>query len=97
MVWQRFATLRVAPKGAIASRHQPRAGNRIAAGEEGNVVALAYQLFADPALEALFFQYGRYLLISASRPGSLPANLQGLWNNSNNPPWRSDYHSNINK
>jgi alpha-L-fucosidase 2 len=51
---------------------------------------------SDPALEALFFQYGRYLLISSSRPGSLPANLQGLWNNSNNPPWRSDYHSNIN-
>ena len=51
---------------------------------------------ADPALEAMFFQYGRYLLISSSRPGSLPANLQGLWNNSNNPPWRSDYHSNIN-
>ncbi|HTP32048.1 MAG TPA: glycoside hydrolase N-terminal domain-containing protein [Candidatus Acidoferrales bacterium] len=50
----------------------------------------------DPGLEALFFQYGRYLLISSSRPGSLPANLQGLWNNSNNPPWRSDYHSNIN-
>jgi alpha-L-fucosidase 2 len=50
----------------------------------------------DPALEALFFQFGRYLLISSSRPGSLPANLQGLWNNSNNPPWRSDYHSNIN-
>ena len=40
---------------------------------------------ADPALEALFFQFGRYLLISSSRPGSLPANLQGLWNNSNNP------------
>ena len=51
---------------------------------------------ADGELEALFFQYGRYLLISSSRPGSLPANLQGLWNNSNNPPWRSDYHSNIN-
>ncbi len=51
---------------------------------------------ADPELEAMFFQYGRYLLISSSRPGSLPANLQGLWNNSNNPPWRSDYHSNIN-
>ncbi len=50
----------------------------------------------DNELEALFFQYGRYLLISSSRPGSLPANLQGLWNNSNNPPWRSDYHSNIN-
>jgi alpha-L-fucosidase 2 len=51
---------------------------------------------ADPDLEALFFQFGRYLLISSSRPGSLPANLQGLWNNSNTPPWRSDYHSNIN-
>jgi alpha-L-fucosidase 2 len=51
---------------------------------------------SDPELEALFFQFGRYLLISSSRPGSLPANLQGLWNNSNNPPWRSDYHSNIN-
>ncbi|MBW8334577.1 MAG: glycoside hydrolase N-terminal domain-containing protein [Prolixibacteraceae bacterium] len=50
----------------------------------------------DPDLEELFFQYGRYLLISSSRPGSLPANLQGIWNNSNNPPWRSDYHSNIN-
>jgi alpha-L-fucosidase 2 len=51
---------------------------------------------ADAPLAALFFQYGRYLLISSSRPGGLPANLQGLWNNSNNPPWRSDYHSNIN-
>jgi len=51
---------------------------------------------ADGELEALFFQYGRYLLISSSRPGSLPANLQGVWNNSNDPPWRSDYHSNIN-
>ena len=50
----------------------------------------------DPALEALFFQFGRYLLIASSRPRNLPANLQGLWNNSNNPPWRSDYHSNIN-
>jgi len=50
----------------------------------------------DPELESLYFQYGRYLLISCSRPGALPANLQGLWNNSNNPPWRCDYHSNIN-
>ncbi len=50
----------------------------------------------DPDLEELFCQYGRYLLISCSRPSSIPANLQGLWNNSNNPPWRSDYHSNIN-
>jgi alpha-L-fucosidase 2 len=50
----------------------------------------------DPELEALFFQYGRYLLISSSRPGGLPANLQGLWNDSNKPPWNCDYHANIN-
>ncbi len=50
----------------------------------------------DPGLEALLFQYGRYLLIAASRPGGLPANLQGKWNHSNHPPWRSDYHTDIN-
>jgi len=50
----------------------------------------------DPGLEELLFQYGRYLLISCSQPGGLPANLQGLWNDSNNPPWHSDYHANIN-
>ena len=50
----------------------------------------------DPDLEELLFQYGRYLLVSCSRPGGLPANLQGLWNNSNSPAWASDYHNNIN-
>lgn len=55
-----------------------------------------YKDTTDPAIEALLFQYGRYLLISSSRKGGLPANLQGLWNESNNPPWRCDYHSNIN-
>ena len=50
------------------------------------------------ALEELFFQYGRYLLISSSRdcPDALPANLQGVWNAVDNPPWNSDYHLNIN-
>lgn len=51
---------------------------------------------ADRALEALYFQYGRYLLIGSSRAGSLPANLQGVWNHSNTPPWNADYHVNIN-
>jgi alpha-L-fucosidase 2 len=50
----------------------------------------------DPELEELLFQYGRYLLISCSRSGGLPANLQGLWNNNNQPPWHCDYHANIN-
>ena len=44
----------------------------------------------------LYFQFGRYLLIASSRPGGLPANLQGLWNDSMFPPWDSDYHLNIN-
>ncbi|RAS70507.1 alpha-L-fucosidase 2 [Lentzea atacamensis] len=48
------------------------------------------------ALEALHFQYGRYLLVASSRGGSLPANLQGVWNNSTSPPWSADYHVNIN-
>lgn len=50
----------------------------------------------DPGLEALLFQYGRYLMISCSRPGGLPANLQGLWNDNNHPAWHCDYHANIN-
>jgi alpha-L-fucosidase 2 len=50
----------------------------------------------DPELVALLFQYGRYLLIAASRPGRQPATLQGLWNDSNNPPWGSKWTININ-
>ncbi len=51
---------------------------------------------SDPGLEALYFQYGRYLLIASSRPGGPPANLQGIWNNSVRPPWSSNYTTNIN-
>ena len=50
----------------------------------------------NPALEALYFQYGRYLLISCSRTPHVPANLQGLWNESILPPWSCNYTSNIN-
>ncbi|GAA1290455.1 glycosyl hydrolase family 95 catalytic domain-containing protein [Saccharothrix xinjiangensis] len=50
----------------------------------------------DPAFAALLFQYGRYLLIASSRPGTLPANLQGVWNPYPEPPWRSNYTVNIN-
>lgn len=50
----------------------------------------------DAGLVALYFQFGRYLLMSCSRPGGLPANLQGLWNEHMNAPWNSDYHTNIN-
>ena len=50
----------------------------------------------NPELEALYFQYGRYLLISCSRTPNVPANLQGLWNESILPPWSCNYTSNIN-
>lgn len=50
----------------------------------------------DPQLVTLYYQYGRYLLISSSQPGGQPANLQGIWNNRLNPPWDSKYTININ-
>ncbi len=56
----------------------------------------ASQTSDDPALATLYFQYARYLLIASSRPGGQPANLQGLWNDSLNPPWGSKYTININ-
>jgi alpha-L-fucosidase 2 len=51
---------------------------------------------ADPGLAALLYQYGRYLLIASSRPGGLPANLQGIWNDSMRPPWSANWTLNIN-
>ncbi|MCC9136121.1 glycoside hydrolase N-terminal domain-containing protein [Pontibacter silvestris] len=50
----------------------------------------------DPQLIKLYYQFGRYLLISSSRPGGLPANLQGIWADGLTPPWSADYHININ-
>jgi alpha-L-fucosidase 2 len=52
--------------------------------------------YEDTDLLELYYQYGRYLLISSSRPGGLPANLQGIWADGMNPPWSADYHININ-
>jgi len=71
--------------GETASMKLPT-NERIAHFAEGN----------DPQLAALYFQFGRYLLISSSRPGSQPANLQGIWNDSMSPPWGGKYTININ-
>ncbi|MDI3406481.1 glycosyl hydrolase family 95 catalytic domain-containing protein [Streptomyces cavernicola] len=54
------------------------------------------QTTPDPQLYALYYQFARYLVLSTSRPGGLPLNLQGLWNVSDSPPWSSDYHHDIN-
>ena len=59
-------------------------------------VRIASETADDPALAALYFQFARYLLISSSRPGCQPANLQGIWNEGINPPWGSKYTININ-
>ncbi len=56
----------------------------------------AYEKGGDPQLAALYCQYGRYLLISSSRPGGLPANLQGIWAEELQTPWNGDWHLNIN-
>jgi len=59
-------------------------------------LALYKQQKPDPDLEEMLFQYARYLMISSSRNGTMPANLQGVWNQSNLPPWRCDYHTDVN-
>jgi alpha-L-fucosidase 2 len=78
----RRLSLRIGPALADA----PPTDQRIAKAEQ----------HADPSLAALYVQYGRYLLLSSSRAGSQPANLQGLWNEGNNPPWGAKYTININ-
>jgi alpha-L-fucosidase 2 len=80
------------------SKRMGRVAFDIGAPPQGDIAArmAAYKKGGeDPALEALMFHYGRYLLLSSSRH-SLPANLQGLWNDKNQPAWYSDYHTNIN-
>lgn len=59
-------------------------------------LAAYYRGRPDPGLATLLYQYGRYLLIASSRPGGIPANLQGIWNDSMRPPWSSNYTLNIN-
>ena len=68
----------------------------IAAATDAQLHAYVDESLFNPDLEALYFQYGRYLLISCSRTPNVPANLQGLWNESILPPWSCNYTSNIN-
>lgn len=85
---------------ALFDRVELRLGN--AAGDIPPIDSLlpeyrgAYSEETAARLEPLYFQFGRYMLISSSRRGSLPANLQGVWNESNEPPWCCDYHINVN-
>ncbi len=71
-------------------------GSTPAANLPTDVRIAAAETSDDPALAALYFQFARYLLIASSRPGTQPANLQGIWNEGTNPPWGSKYTININ-
>ncbi|MBP2479658.1 alpha-L-fucosidase 2 [Crossiella equi] len=71
-------------------------GRTAAADQPTDVRIVRHNAVADPQFAALLFQYGRYLLISSSRPGTQPANLQGIWNEQLNPPWESKYTLNVN-
>jgi alpha-L-fucosidase 2 len=82
--------------GALFSRVTIDLGPAVVLPTDLRLVNLSQSHSPDPGLEALLFQYGRYLLIASSRPGGLPANLQGKWNESIHPPWRSDYHTDVN-
>ena len=73
----------------------PDSGSEISANPTPKRIAVQ-DLAKDPSLAVLYFNFGRYLLISSSRPGGMPANLQGLWADTVSPPWSADYHLNIN-
>ncbi|MEV4560718.1 glycoside hydrolase family 95 protein [Kitasatospora sp. NPDC049285] len=81
-----FDAATLALPGPAAAAHLPT-DERLAAANAGT---------SDPGLAALLFAYGRYLLIASSRPGTQPANLQGIWNPFPTPPWNSNWTSNIN-
>ena len=96
---QSFDRLRarsVADHQALFRRVQLDLGRGAAAEQPTDLRIRANQTVDDPALAALYFDYGRYLLIASSRRGSQPANLQGIWNDSNKPAWESKYTVNIN-
>ena len=82
--------------GAVPSRPARARSERRRRAADRSARASSRSSVSDPGLAALFFQYGRYLLIASSRAGGQPANLQGLWNDSNTPPWDSKWTVNIN-
>jgi alpha-L-fucosidase 2 len=93
--WEQLRSAHVTDHQALFTRCELELANEPEELSTDQRLAQYNQGKPDPALEALLFHYGRYLLIASSRD-ALPANLQGLWNESNKPPWRCDYHSNIN-
>jgi alpha-L-fucosidase 2 len=94
--WEQVIAAHLADHQALFRRVSLDLGRSAAAANPTGQRLAQFRTGSDPGLAALVFQYGRYLLIACSRPGGQPANLQGIWNDSLQPPWDSKYTCNIN-
>jgi alpha-L-fucosidase 2 len=94
--YQRLKADHIDAHRALFGRLSLRLGKAASAARPTNERIASAETDLEPALAALYVQYARYLLLSSSRPGCQPANLQGIWNEGNNPPWGSKYTININ-
>ena len=95
--WQQIRDAHVADYQRLFRRVALHLGNAAAPSSRPTDERVAeYASKPDPALAALYFQFGRYLLISSSRPGTQAANLQGIWSDTLRPPWSANYTTNIN-
>lgn len=96
--WPRLLESHLADYRRLFNRSHLKLGDKIAGTEipTDERIQRFHEVSDDPGLAALYFDFGRYLLISSSRPGSLPANLQGIWNQDFQPAWGSKYTININ-
>ncbi|MGD1104482.1 MAG: glycoside hydrolase family 95 protein [Terriglobia bacterium] len=94
--WQSLRAAHVADYRKLFTRVRLDLGSTPSAAQPTDERIRDFATRSDPQLVALLFQYGRYLLIASSRRGGQPATLQGLWNDSNHPPWGSKYTCNIN-
>jgi alpha-L-fucosidase 2 len=94
--WDDLRDRHVADYRALFDRVSIDLGRTSAADQTTDVRIAQHAAVNDPQFSALLFQYGRYLLISSSRPGTQPANLQGIWNDSMSPSWDSKYTINVN-
>ena len=94
--WEQLLADHLAAHAALYDRMDLHLGDTAAAAESTDRRIANFADGDDPGLAALYVHYGRYLAISASRPGTQPANLQGIWNKEIRPPWGSKYTANIN-
>ena len=94
--WERLFADHLTAHRALYDRFEMELGRAPAAEKATDERVVAFEHGHDAALAALYVHFGRYLAISSSRPGTQPANLQGIWNHEIRPPWGSKYTSNIN-